>query len=107
MSHIAPDLRACHPKWPHCLWGWHSAFQGQTEKESSGAGESGKGIPAPSEVPSGIAPRLIQSPLESQYRAVPGGSAAECLMPEHAQTCSAGLGWVRTAGHRCLKVVLF
>lgn len=43
MSHTAPDLRACHPKWPHCLWGWHSAFQGQTEKESSGAGESWEG----------------------------------------------------------------
>lgn len=55
-------------------------------------GNPGKGISAPSEVPSGIAPRLIQSPLESQYRAVPGGSAAECLVPEHAQTCSAGLG---------------
>lgn len=32
MNHTAPHLRACHPKWPHCLRVWHSAFKGPTRK---------------------------------------------------------------------------
>lgn len=107
MSHTAPDLRACPPKWPHCLWGWHSALQGQPEKESSGAGESWEGNSSTFRGSKWYSPALDQSPGKV--------SAGPCQVAlQHSVWCQSmprpvlpGLGWVRAAGRHCLKVVLF
>lgn len=55
-------------------------------------GNLGKGIPAPLEVPSGTTRAWSSLLLESQCSVVPGSSAAECWVPGHARTCSAGVG---------------